>query len=605
MEKEFKLPALGEGVEDGEIVALKAVPGTKVAPGDVLAEVETHKAVMDVPADFEGTLVSWGVKTGEKVRPGQVLARYSAMEAALAAGPAAEPAPTALSVGEPETAGSSAKGEREFSEGDPEKAPGLSPEEASRLRVVVVGGGPGGYAAAFYAADLGFQVTLINGEGRLGGTCTLRGCIPSKGLLHFAKLIEETRHAAAAGIRFGEAVIDVDALRAHKEAFVETLAQGIGQVAAARKIKVVEARAEFADGKTLRLHPGLSGALPSEAELPFDYCILATGSVPAVPKVWADLGDERIMDSSGALALKDIPKSLLVIGGGYIGLEMACVYAALGSAVTVVEFLPALLAAADRDLARPLEAKLKARFKAVLTGTKVASLKPEKDGILAVLEGPAGSVQQSFDKVLVSVGRRPATQGLGLERTAVRTDAKGFVEHDAQQRTAEPSVFVVGDAAGEPMLAHKAHAEARVAVEAIAGRRTIYDVRAMPAVVFTDPELAWVGITEDDAKKSGADVEVARFPWAANGKAHALGRTEGLSKVIVDKKTGRILGAGAVGHEAGALISEYALAIEMGATAEDVSLTVHPHPTLNETLLGAVDVYLGHATDVYRPKRRR
>jgi dihydrolipoamide dehydrogenase len=310
------------------------------------------------------------------------------------------------------------------------------------------------------------------------------------------------------------------------------------------------------------------------------------------------------MDSTGALELKDIPKRLLVVGGGYIGLEMACVYAALGSEITVVEFAPGLLMAADRDLVKPLQANLTKQFKAIHVNTKVDKLEPAKDGVKVTFVGEGIEPVQTFDRVLVSVGRRPVAGGLGLENTKIKIDAKGFIEHDTQLRTGEANVFVIGDIAGEPMLAHKAHAEARVAVEAMAGQRSVYDVVAMPAVVFTDPELAWVGITEEEAKTKGLEVEIGRYPWAANGKAHAISQTSGVSKVIIDKKTQRVLGAGVVGWEAGALISEYALAMEMGATAEDVSLTVHPHPTLNETLLGAVDVHLGHATDIYRPKRK-
>jgi dihydrolipoamide dehydrogenase len=470
--------------------------------------------------------------------------------------------------------------------------------------VAVIGAGPGGYAAAFYAADLGFQVTLINKETRLGGVCTLRGCIPSKGLLHVAKLINEAKHSAAIGVEFGAPKIDVDKLRTHKEGFVSVLGEGIGQIAAARKVEVIEGLATFKDGRTLGIVAGDGGKAPKKTELAFDYCVIATGSVPAMPAHWKALEDPRIMDSTGALDLQDIPKSLLVVGGGYIGLEMACVYAALGSEITVVEFMPGLLMAADRDLVRPLETHLKKQFKAIHVNTKVEKLEPGNGGVQATFSGEGIAPVQLFDRVLVSVGRRPNSAGLGLEKTKAKVDAKGFIEHDAQLRTAEPSIFVIGDVAGEPMLAHKAHAEARVAVEAIAGLKTVYDVRAMPAVVFTDPELAWVGVTEEEAKKQGLDAETARYPWAANGKAHAIGRTEGLSKVIVEKSSGRILGAGAVGWEAGAIISEYALAIEMGALAQDVSMTVHPHPTLNETLLGAADVYLGHATDIYRPKRK-
>jgi dihydrolipoamide dehydrogenase len=438
----------------------------------------------------------------------------------------------------------------------------------------------------------------------------LRGCIPSKGLLHIAKLINEATHAPAWGVDFGAPKIDIDKVRAYKDGFVNKLVGGLGQVAGARKVKTIQAKAQFKDANTLTLLPGeeengtVSGPKPEQTELKFDYCIIATGSVPSMPGPWRALNDERIMDSTGALELKDIPKRLLVVGGGYIGLEMACVYAGLGSEITVVEFASGLLMAADRDLVKPLQTNLAKMFKSIHVNTKVDKLEPQKDGIKVTFVGEGIEPVQTFDRVLVSVGRRPFAGGLGLENTKIKTDDKGFIMHDSQCRTGESNVFVIGDIAGEPMLAHKAHAEARVAVEAMAGQRSVYDVLAMPAVVFTDPELAWVGVTEEEAKAKGLDVEIGKYPWAANGKAHAISQTTGLSKVIIDKKTQRILGAGVVGWEAGALISEYALAIEMGANAEDVSLTVHPHPTLNETLLGAVDVHLGHATDIYRPKRK-
>jgi dihydrolipoamide dehydrogenase len=629
---DFRLPNLGEGVDSGEIVGVSVKAGDVVAKGQSLAEVETNKAVMDVTSNFDGTISAVAIKPGDKVKPGAVLVTYEAGASTPAAAKAAAPvpgpvkpddrqAPRPASAAAPAPAKAAApaapaadlnqlpRGLRPHAITG-EKHHGMSPEEAATKHVVVIGAGPGGYAAAFYASDLGFKVTLVNKERQLGGVCTLRGCIPSKGLLHIAKLVNEAKHAPAWGVSFGEPKIDIAGVRAFKEGFVNTLASGIGQVAAARKVTVIQAKARFKDAHTLTLLEGeeedgtVSGPKPAQAELGFDYCIIATGSIPVMPGPWRALNDDRIMDSTGALQLKDIPKRLLVVGGGYIGLEMACFNAGLGSEVTVVEFAPGLLMAADRDLVRPLQARLAKQFKAIHTNTKVAKLEPQKDGIKVTFEGEGIEPTQVFDRVLVSVGRRPEAKGLGLESTKIATDAKGFIVHDSQCRTAEPNVFVIGDIAGEPMLAHKAHAEAKVAVEALAGQRSVYDVVAMPGVVFTDPELAWVGVTEQEAKEKGLDVEVSRYPWAANGKAHAVSATDGLSKVVVDKKTQRIIGAGVVGLEAGSMISEYALAIEMGCTAEDVSLTVHPHPTLGETLLGAVDVSLGHATDIYRPKRK-
>ena len=625
---EFKLPNLGEGVTKGEIVGISVKAGDVVANGQAVAEVETDKAVAEVTASFDGKVSAVNVKVGDKVTPGAVLLTYEAGAAAAtpAAAPAKAPAPSpapaakaaapAPAAPKPAPAAPAAppalsdlpRGLRPHVTGEPHH--GMSPEEAATKHVVVIGAGPGGYAAAFYAADLGFKVTMVNKEKLLGGVCTLRGCIPSKGLLHIAKLVNEAEHAPAWGVTFGAPKIDIDAVRAYKDGFVTKLAGGIGQVAAARKVKTIQAKATFKDAHTLTLSPGeeedgkVSGPAPEQTELTFDYCIIATGSIPAMPGPWKALNDPRIMDSTGALELPDVPKRLLVVGGGYIGLEMACVYAALGSEITVVEFMSGLLMAADRDLVKPLHERLAKQFKAIHVNTKVDQLEPQKDGIKVTLVGEGVEPTQTFDRVLVSVGRRPFAGGLGLEKTKIKVDAKGFIEHDTQCRTGEDNIFVIGDIAGEPMLAHKAHAEAKVAVEAIAGQRSVYDVVAMPAVVFTDPELAWVGVTEEEAKARGLEIEVGKYPWVANGKAHAISQTHGLSKVIVDKKTQRIVGAGVVGWEAGSMISEYALAIEMGATAEDVSLTVHPHPTLGETMLGAVDVYLGHATDIYRPKRK-
>ncbi len=595
MAMEFKLPNLGEGVDSGEVVGVSVKAGDSVEKGATLCEVETNKAVMDVTANFSGKISAVNVKVGDKVKPGQAIVAYEgAGPAAAAPIPASAPAPVKVASAPAPTVSAPSAGSHTH---------GITPEEAAKQHVVVIGAGPGGYAAAFYAADLGYKVTLVNKETRLGGVCTLRGCIPSKGLLHVAKLINETKHSADWGVSFGEPKIDLDKLRGWKDGFINTLGAGIGQVAASRKVRVIEGLAKFKDNKTLEIHAGDGGKQPEETLLAFDHCVIATGSVPAMPGPWA-IGDPRVMDSTGALELKDIPKKLLVIGGGYIGLEMACVYAALGSEITVVEFLPGLLMAADRDLVRPLQQKLTAQFKAIHLNTKVEKLEAVKEGIKVSMAGEGIVSPQVFDRVLVSVGRRPMSQGLGLENTRVKADDKGFIQHDAQLRTAELNIYVIGDVAGEPMLAHKAHAEAKVAVEALNGQKSAYDVLAMPAVVFTDPELAWVGVTEEEAKKKGLDVEVARYPWAASGKAHAISRTEGVSKVIVDKASGRILGAGVTGFEAGNLISEYALAIEMGARAEDVSLTVHPHPTLGETLVGAVDITLGHATDIHRPKRK-
>jgi dihydrolipoamide dehydrogenase len=464
-------------------------------------------------------------------------------------------------------------------------------------KLVVLGGGPGGYAAAFLAADKGMDVTVVEQSPELGGVCLHRGCIPSKALLHLAKMIDETSHSAAWGVAFEKPRIDLDGVRGFKAGVVSKLAGGVAGLAKSRGVRVVHGRGVFESSTRLRVEgpEGVTG-------LTFEHCIIATGSSPAMPKAF-DLGDARVMDSTGALELKDVPARLLIIGGGYIGLEMGTVYAALGSAVTVVEFLDGLLPLADRDLVRPLHLRLEKRFKAILLKTKVAKLEAAPDGIHATLESESGTVTEVFDRVLVSVGRRPNGTGLGLENTKAVVNAKGFIECDRRQRTADPHILVIGDVAGEPMLAHKASREARVAVEGLLGEPVEFDHRAIPAVVFTDPELAWAGVTEMEAKAQGLEVNVARFPWAASGRALTLDRTEGLTKVIYDAATERVLGVGIVGVGAGEMIAEGALAVEMGACARDLAETIHAHPTLSETVMETAEVLHGTATHLFRKKR--
>lgn len=469
--------------------------------------------------------------------------------------------------------------------------------------LVVLGGGPGGYAAAFLAADLGMQVTLIEAEPQLGGTCLLRGCIPSKALLHVARVIsevDELRHDW--GVDFTQAAIDVSKLRARKEKVIETLSGGLAGLAKRRKVTVIRAKGIFENSTTIRLE-GDHESIPSERQITFDHCVLATGSVPAMPPHF-NIGSDRIMDSTGALALVDIPKTLLVVGGGYIGLEMGTVYANLGTKVTVVELLDGLLMGADRDLVKPLEKKLQKLFEGrIYLKTKVGSMAEVDDQIEVTFEGPGKFGHERFDRVLVSVGRRPVSRGIGLESTKVQLDARGFAVCDKQQRTSDPHIFAIGDVAGEPMLAHKASHEARVAVEVIHGENVVFDKAAIPCVVFTDPEIAWAGLTEDEAKRTGRSVSIEIYPWAASGRAQALGRTDGLTKWLVDPETNRVLGCGIVGPGAGELIAEAALALEMGCEVRDVTETIHPHPTLSETLMNAGEVYFGTATEIYKPKR--
>ena len=474
----------------------------------------------------------------------------------------------------------------------------MAVSEEMSTELVVIGGGPGGYPAAFEAADRGMQVTLIDENSRPGGVCLNRGCIPSKALLHIAKLINESREAAEWGVTFGEPKIDLDRMREFKDGVIGKLTGGIDQLCQARGVTLIQARGRFVDSNTLRLsHPD-----GQSQELKFQHAILATGSAPVMPPLF-DIGDSRVMDSTTALELPDIPQRLLVIGGGYIGLEMGTVYAALGSQVTVVEMLPGLLPGADRDLVNPLKRRLDRLFQAIFLNTKVVGLSPGKNGLIAGLEGEGVEPKQTFDRVLIAIGRRPNSGNLGLENTRAEIDEKGFVTVDEQRRTTDPYIFAIGDVAGEPMLAHKATREAKVAVEALAGEPAAFDNIAIPAVVFTDPEIAWCGVTERDAKAAGRDVKVVRFPWAASGRAQTLGRTEGLTKVIFDPETQRVLGVGIVGPGAGELIAEAVLAVEMAAVAGDLAETIHAHPTLSETLMEAAEAVSGHATHIYRPRR--
>jgi dihydrolipoamide dehydrogenase len=470
-------------------------------------------------------------------------------------------------------------------------------------QVVVLGGGPGGYAAAFMAADLGLQVAIVEADSRLGGTCMLRGCIPSKALLHVAKVIAEAREMEEWGVTFPQAKIDVDKLRARKEKVLDTLASGLAGLAKRRNVKVVHARGIFVDSQTLQLEGGNPETYESE-RITFDHCILATGSVPAVPKPF-QIGSPRVMDSTGALKLEEIPKTLLVIGGGYIGLEMGTVYAELGSKVSVVELTDALLPGADRDLVKPLHKRLEKLFDKIMLGTKVVSLKDAGDHVDVEVEDAQGKKTIKYDRVLISIGRRPVTNGMGLENTKVKVNERGFVEVNERQQTSDPHILAIGDVAGDPMLAHKASHEGKVAAEVLAGEPAAFDKAAIPAVVFTEPEIAWAGLTADEAKKKNIAVEIAMYPWQASGRAIAMGKTEGLTKWLVEPGTDRVLGCGIVGSGAGELIAEAVLAIEMGCTIRDLAESIHPHPTLSETVAFAGEVHLGTATEVYKPKRKK
>jgi dihydrolipoamide dehydrogenase len=465
--------------------------------------------------------------------------------------------------------------------------------------IAVIGAGPGGYAAAFLAADLGMKVTLIDPELNPGGVCLYRGCIPSKALLHVAKLIDESRHAKNWGIDYADPKIDLPRLRSWKESIIKKLTGGLGQLSKQRKVEYIQGKAAFENSNTLRV----SRTNGSEDSLTFDRIIIATGSRPAIIPT-LKLETPRMMDSTSALDLSDVPPTLLVVGGGYIGLELGTVYAALGTRVSVVEMLPGLLPGADRDLVLPLHKRMEKMFDSILLNTTVAAVKEESNGIRITFDGAEVKEREKlFDKVLVSVGRKPNSEIPGLEKTQVKVNQRGFIQVNKQLQTDDPTIYAIGDVVGEPMLAHKGTHEGRTAAEAIAGHKVAFEPNAIPAVVFTDPEIAWCGLTETRAQKDNREIKSARFPWAASGRAMTIDRTEGMTKLIIDPQTERVLGVGIVGVGAGELIAEGVLAIEMGALAKDIALTIHPHPTLSETLMNSAEVFFGTSTDIYRPKR--
>ena len=470
----------------------------------------------------------------------------------------------------------------------------------SEKQVTVIGGGPGGYAAAFLAADLGMNVTLIDKEKNPGGVCLYRGCIPSKALLHIAKLITETEEAKQWGLEFAKPKINLDRLREWKNEVVAKQTGGLGQLIKVKKINYIQGKASFLNSSTLKIEK----ADGKTEEHKFENAIIATGSIiTTIPSL--NIKSERLLNSTSALDLPEIPKSLLVIGGGYIGLELGSVYAALGSKVSVVEMMPGLLPGADRDLVSFLTKRIEKSYEKVMLESKVNELKEVKNGIEVTIQDKDGKTStETYDYVLMSIGRKPTTEGLSLENTNVKVNERGWIKVDKQMRTDDPNIFAVGDIAGEPMLAHKASHEGRTAVEVIHGKKVAFEPLAIPAVVFTDPEIAWAGLTETQAKEKNIKFEIAKFPWAASGRATTLGRSDGVTKLIIDPDTERILGVGICGPGAGELIAEGVLAIEMGANATDIKLTIHPHPTLSETVMEASEVFFGQSTHIHRPKRK-
>ena len=457
-------------------------------------------------------------------------------------------------------------------------------------KIVVLGGGPGGYAAAFLAADKGMNVTLIDAGNKPGGVCLHRGCIPSKSLLHIAHLINETKEAKTWGIDFGEPKIDLDGVRNWENKVIDKMATGLTQLCKQRKVEFVSAKGNFKDSNTIEAN----GKLYS-----FDHCILATGSRPSQPFK----NNSQLIDSTDALELKSIPKRLLVVGGGYIGLEMGSVYAALGSQVTIVEMMKDILPGVDRDLVRPLHHRIKNQFEAILLNTKVKDFESKGSKVSVTFESESGIEQKEFDQALISIGRRPNTENIGIENTKVKLNDKGFVITNSQQKTEDPSILAIGDVIGDPMLAHKAAHEAKVAVEVLNGENSDFKNRVIPAVVFTDPEIAWAGLTENEALAQGRNVKVVKFPWGASGRAQTLGRGEGLTKLLIDPESERIIGVGLTGSGAGELIAEGVLAIQTLVKAKELALSIHPHPTLSETMMETAEVFYGTATHIYKKKR--
>lgn len=576
---ELRVPDLGD-FEDVEIIDVLVAVGDTVAVEDSLVTIETDKASMDVPAELAGKIISVNVDVGSRVSTGSLVAVIEPSDAVADDMPFTE-----TMVMTPKEIKAAVTGTVAV------KAIGDATHTA---QVVVIGAGPGGYTAAFRAADLGLDVILIERSPVLGGVCLNVGCIPSKALLHAAKVIDEAEAMAEHGVTFGKPVIDGDKLRDWKDEVVGKLTGGLKTMAKQRKVRVLNGVAKFDSPNRLQLD--------NDETVDFEHCIIAAGSEPMMLPGLPD--DPRIVDSTGALELTPIPQKMLVVGGGIIGLEMACVYSALGTDVSVAELTDTLMPGTDPDLLRPFMKIVKKRYDAIMVSTKVTGMRATVPGIEVSFEGDKAPSIGVYDRVLVAVGRRANGGLLDAEKAGVAVDQRGIIAVDKQMRTNVPHIFAIGDLAGGPMLAHKATHEAKVAAEVIAGEKSYFDARSIPSVAYTDPEIAWVGLTELEAKAQGIDYEKAQFPWAASGRALSLGRAEGFTKLLFDKKTDRVLGGAIVGPGAGDLISEICLAVEMGADASDISLTIHPHPTLSETIAFASEAYEGTLTDLYIPKKR-
>ena len=566
------VPDIG-GFDNVEVIEVHVKKGDKLEKEDSIITLESDKATMDIPSPVAGTISELSIKVGDKISEGSKLGVIDASDA----------------VSEPE----------EIVAPTESSTPDVASDADKHCEVLVLGAGPGGYTAAFRAADLGKKVILVERYDSLGGVCLNVGCIPSKALLHTAQVINEAEHMSRNGVSFGKPEIDLGGINGFKSRVVTKLTGGLKQLAKQRKIEVVNGVGEFVTDHQIKVSK--EGV---ETVISFDNCIIAAGSqateIPVFPN-----DDDRLMDSTDALELKDVPKKLLIIGGGIIGLEMATVYDALGSEVTVVEFMDSLIPGCDKDLVRPLMKRIKSKYKDILLSTKVTEIKAQKNGLKVGFEGKnAPDAAQLFDRVLVAVGRRPNGLKIGAENAGVKVEESGFIPVDSQMRTNVSHIFAIGDIVGQPMLAHKATHEAKVAAEVISGMKSFFEPMTIPSVAYTDPEVAWMGLTETDAKAQGVEYIKGAFPWAASGRALGLDRDDGMTKVLFDKDSKRILGAGIVGVNAGELLAEAVLALEMGADAEDIGLTIHAHPTLSETFNFAAEMAEGTITDLYIPKRK-
>lgn len=574
---EVKVPDIGD-FKDVAVIEVLVKAGDTVEPEQSLITLETDKATMDVPSPAAGVVKKLKVKIGDKISEGSVILMLDVQDAVKPAVP------------------------------EPVAAPAATPAPESRIpnpassdihaEVVVLGAGPGGYTAAFRAADLGKQVVLIEKYATLGGVCLNVGCIPSKALLHVARVINEAAEAAQHGVTFGKPKIDIKQIRAWKDSVVSKLTGGLKQLAKQRKVQVVQGTAKFSSPNSL-----VVATAEGDKTISFDHAVIAAGSstsrIPGLP-----YDDPRLIDSTGALALQDVPKRMLIVGGGIIGLEMATVYDALGSKISVVELADGLIPSADRDLVRPLHKRIEKRYEAIFLKTKVSKIGTLPGGLMVTFEGEQAPKPQLYDRVLLAVGRRPNGRDIGAEAAGVKLDERGCIPVSQQQRSNVPHIYAIGDIVGEPMLAHKASHEGKVAAEAIAGHKTFFEPLTIPSVAYTDPEIAWMGLTETQAKAQGIAYEKTSFPWAASGRALSIAREEGMTKVLLDPQTRRILGAGIVGVNAGELIAEAVLALEMGADMQDIGLTIHPHPTLSETLGFAAEMAEGTVTDLLLPRKK-